>query len=161
MKKLKLLSTVLLFLLLCLSACSKEKVSEDNVATEETKQAKTKRKSKSEDKSENEKKAANEDRTENEGKIENNGGYFVAEDNMVYFRNYGESLDGEVALFGDFLDTPKKMENAQICSYDIDTQEVKSEFNDSGFGELYLYKDTFYLKEMEDKEDTITEVYIQ
>ena len=155
MKKLKLLSTALLFLLLCLSACSKEKVSEDNVATEETKQAKTKRKSKSEDKSENEKKVANEDRTENEEKIENNGGYFVAEDNMVYFRNYGESLDGEVALFGDFLDTPKKMENAQICSYDIDTQEVKSEFNDSGFGELYLYEDTFYLKEVEEGDETV------
>ena len=154
MKKIKLLFIALVFLLLCLSACSKENVSEDNVATEETKQAKTKRKSKSEDKSENEEKVANEDGTETEGKIENNGGYFVAKDNVVYFRNYAKDLDGETALFGEFLNIPKKMENAQICSYDIDTKEVASEFDDFGFGELYLYKDTFYLKAIEDKEDT-------
>ena len=154
MKKIKLLFIALVFLLLCLSACSKENVSEDNVATEETKQAKTKKKSKSEDKSENEEKVANEDGTETEGKIENNGGYFVAKDNVVYFRNYAKDLDGETALFGEFLNIPKKMENAQICSYDIDTKEVVSEFDDFGFGELYLYKDTFYLKEIEDKEDT-------
>ena len=154
MKKIKLLFIALVFLLLCLSACSKENVSEDNVATEETKQAKTKKNSKSEDKSENEEKVANEDGTETEGKIENNGGYFVAKDNVVYFRNYAKDLDGETALFGEFLNIPKKMENAQICSYDIDTKEVVSEFDDFGFGELYLYKDTFYLKEIEDKEDT-------
>ena len=154
MKKIKLLFIALVFLLLCLSACSKENVSEDNVATEETKQAKTKKNSKSEDKSENEEKVANEDKTETEGKIENNGGYFVAKDNVVYFRNYAKDLDGETALFGEFLNIPKKMENAQICSYDIDTKEVVSEFDDFGFGELYLYKDTFYLKEIEDKEDT-------
>ena len=154
MKKIKLLFIALVFLLLCLSACSKENVSEDNVATEETKQAKTKKNSNSEDKSENEEKVANEDGTENEGKIENNGGYFVAKDNVVYFRNYAKDLDGETALFGEFLNIPKKMENAQICSYDIDTKEVVSEFDDFGFGELYLYKDTFYLKEIEDKEDT-------
>ena len=154
MKKIKLLFIALVFLSLCLSACSKEKVSEDNVATEETKQAKTKRKSESEDKSENEEKVANEDGTETEGKIENNGGYFVAKDNVVYFRNYAKDLDGETALFGEFLNIPKKMENAHICSYDIDTKEVVSEFDDFGFGELYLYKDTFYLKEIEDKEDT-------
>ena len=154
MKKIKLLFIALVFLLLCLSACSKENVSEDNVATEETKQAKTKKHSKSEDKSENEEKVANEDKTETEGKIENNGGYFVAKDNVVYFRNYAKDLDGETALFGEFLNIPKKMENAQICSYDIDTKEVVSEFDDFGFGELYLYKDTFYLKEIEGKEDT-------
>ena len=154
MKKIKLLFIALVFLLLCLSACSKENVSEDNVATEETKQAKTKKHSKSEDKSENEEKVANEDGTETEGKIENNGGYFVAKDNVVYFRNYAKDLDGETALFGEFLNIPKKMENAQICSYDIDTKEVVSEFDDFGFGELYLYKDTFYLKEIEGKEDT-------
>ena len=154
MKKIKLLFIALVFLLLCLSACSKENVSEDNVATEETKQANTKKNSKSEDKSENEEKVANEDGTETEGKIENNGGYFVAKDNVVYFRNYAKDLDGETALFGEFLNIPKKMENAQICSYDIDTKEVVSEFDDFGFGELYLYKDTFYLKEIEDKEDT-------
>lgn len=154
MKKIKLLFIALVFLLLCLSACSKENVSEDNVATEETKQAKTKKHSKSEDKSENEEKVANEDKTETEGKIENNGGYFVAKDNVVYFRNYAKDLDGETALFGEFLNIPKKMENAQICSYDIDTKEVVSEFDDFGFGELYLYKDTFYLKAIEDKEDT-------
>ena len=154
MKKIKLLFIALVFLLLCLSACSKEKVSEDNVATEETKQANTKKNSKSEDKSENEEKVANEDGTETEGKIENNGGYFVAKDNVVYFRNYAKDLDGETALFGEFLNIPKKMENAQICSYDIDTKEVVSEFDDFGFGELYLYKDTFYLKEIEGKEDT-------
>jgi hypothetical protein len=153
MKKIKLLFIALVFLLLCLSACSKENVSEDNVATEETKQAKTKKNSKSEDKSENEEKVANEDGTETEGKIENNGGYFVAKDNVVYFRNYAKDLDGETALFGEFLNIPKKMENAQICSYDIDTKEVVSEFDDFGFGELYLYKDTFYLKAIEDKED--------
>ena len=73
---------------------------------------------------------------------------------MVYFRNYAKDLDGETALFGEFLNIPKKMENAQICSYDIDTKEVVSEFDDFGFGELYLYKDTFYLKEIEGKEDT-------
>ena len=154
MKKIKLLFIALVFLLLCLSACSKENVSEDNVATEETKQAKTKKNSKSEDKSENEEKVANEDKTETEGEIENNGGYFVAKDNVVYFRNYAKDLDGETALFGEFLNIPKKMENAQICSYDIDTKEVVSEFDDFGFGELYLYKDTFYLKAIEDKEDT-------
>ena len=154
MKKIKLLFIALVFLLLCLPACSKENVSEDNVATEETKQAKTKKNSKSEDKSENEEKVANEDGTETEGKIENNGGYFVAKDNMVYFRNYAKDLNGETALFGEFLNIPKKMENAQICSYDIDTKEVVSEFDDFGFGELYLYKDTFYLKEIEGKEDT-------
>ena len=154
MKKIKLLFIALVFLLLCLSACSKENVSEDNVATEETKQANTKKNSKSEDKSENEEKVANEDGTETEGKIENNGGYFVAKDNVVYFRNYAKDLDGETALFGEFLNIPKKMENAHICSYDIDTKEVVSEFDDFGFGELYLYKDTFYLKEIEGKEDT-------
>ena len=154
MKKIKLLFIALVFLLLCLSACSKENVSEDNVATEETKQANTKKNSKSEDKSENEEKVANEDGTETEGKIENNGGYFVAKDNVVYFRNYAKDLDDETALFGEFLNIPKKMEDAQICSYDIDTKEVVSEFDDFGFGELYLYKDTFYLKEIEDKEDT-------
>ena len=149
-----LLFIIVVFLLLCLSACSKEKISGDNVTVEETKQAKTNKKSKSDDKGEKANKIEEKDNIENEGRIENNGGYFVAKDNLVYFRNYGKDLDGEVALFGDFLNIPKKMEDTQICSYDIDTGEVNSVLDDYGFGELYLYEDTFYLKKVEEGDET-------
>ena len=151
MKKIKKLFMGLIFLLFCLSACSKGGSIEnkDNTANEETKKESKKDKSKKKDNSKDK-------QDENDGsdakkskssKVENNGGYFVAKDDLVYFRNYGEGLNGESALFGYFLGVSAYPDNAYICSYDIKSGEVKSEFEDEGFGELYLYKDTFYLKE--------------
>ena len=145
MRKTGLFIISFVFLLLCLSACGKKEVSDnkDIVKNEKSKSDKSKEDKKSKPKK------------KKEARVENNGGYFVGSDNLVYFRNSGEGLIGESALFGDFLTISKKGENSQICSYDVDSGEVEVEFEDSGFGEIYLHKDTFYLKEIDEENEGV------
>ena len=40
-----------------------------------------------------------------EGEVENNGGFFVRVGDTVYFREYGQDVLPETALFGEFITT--------------------------------------------------------
>ena len=95
-----------------------------------------------------------------EGEVENNGGFFVRVGDTVYFREYGQDVLPETALFGEFITTAGTPGTSKMIAFDPETGESRTAFEDEGYGRIYAAANGFWLTQREEDGGMDDAVYV-